>query len=207
MNQLIEHQMDAFEKNELAVGGIASVVPETKICRERVLELYADGELTLAQISALHQVSQSTITVWAKKDGQPARSRGRRALELPPCHLQEALRSLETRTYDQVASVLGVSKARVGYVVKRWRRWVEENHLRVGRERIKPIKTKELLQQREPKPHVLSFRLTKAQVDRLTRAVGDEPVKDRCSIHQLARTVVVRALREMAPQATQKAMP
>jgi hypothetical protein len=70
MHDTIQHQIDEVEKHEFLVeatpcaGGV-----DARSHRERVLELYARSDLTLAQISELHQVSKSTITVWAT---QPA---------------------------------------------------------------------------------------------------------------------------------------
>lgn len=200
MNHLIQHQLDTFEKPELVViEGPGAAIPDSKI-RQRVLELYARGDLTLAQISELHQVPKSTIVFWAKQDGQAARPRGRKALAIPPLTVQQALRSLETQTYAQLASKLEVSKARVGHMVTRWRDWIEENSLRIGRGRFQLANTKEPQKRLEPKPHVLSFRLTEAQVDELASAVDDQSVNHRRSIHQLARCLVISALREMAPQ-------
>jgi hypothetical protein len=59
---------------------------------------------------------------------------------------------------------------------------------------------KEPPMRREPKLHVLSFRLTEAQVDRLASFVADRSADRRHSIHQLARSVVVGALGQMTPQ-------
>jgi hypothetical protein len=121
-------------------------------------------------------------------------------LEVPTEKQQRILRWLEAHTYQEVASKLGVSKTYVGHLAQRWCEWIKKNSLRIGRSRIKPVKTKEPRQGREPKRHVLSFRLTGAQVDRLISTVGDEPLKKRCSIHQIARSVLVMAVSGMAPR-------
>ena len=201
MTELIQHQMDTIEKSELVANEtLPAAMSDAQTGRARALALYARGDLTIAQIAGLHHVSKSTIVVWAKQDGLAARTRGRRPLAVPTLRVQQVLRSMETQTYKQLASRFGVSKARVGQMVDRWRHWIEENSLRIGRSRIEPETMKEPPMRREPKLRVLSFRLTEAQVDRLASFVADRSADRRRSIHQLARSVVVGALGKMTPQ-------
>jgi predicted XRE-type DNA-binding protein len=162
--------------------------------RRRLLELYGNSDITLAEIAASGGVSQSTVSLWAKQSGLPLRGRGRNALKVPTEDQRQILRWLETQTFQQVASKLCVSKAYIGHLVQRWCDWIRENNLRIGRDRKKTSRPKEPRLPRDPKVFVLSFRLTAAQLNQLTYARSRARRSDHPSLHRFARSVLMRAL-------------
>ncbi len=195
MRTLIKQQLDTIVKHEDSrFEAAAATLQGRQRLRKRVLGFYSAGDLTLVQISKMHGVPPPTITVWAKQEGLPPRKRGRRIMAVPCLQMQQALRSLETQTYEQLASKLWVSRARVGQVVSRWRPWIKDNNLRIGRDRIKPRKLPQLRQRREPKVSVVSFRLTEQQVKKLVNSPSPKPPTNVRSIHQLARALLLRTL-------------
>jgi hypothetical protein len=161
-----------------------------------VIEYLDFPERSVKLIAANHGLTPVTLIHQARNAGVPGRRRGRKMLAVPPLDLQAAIRSLETQSYEQLAYKLGVSKARVGKVVDRWRDWIKENKLRIGRDRVKPRESPQVRQRREPKVSVLSFRLTESQVKELMKSTDCQPFNKRQSIHQVARSILFHRMGE-----------
>jgi transposase len=195
MRRTIEHQLDKSGKPEMnGAPPPMRTGARSGDHRKKVLKLYVAGDLTLGQISESHQVPISTITSWAKHGGIPLRGRGRRPLLLPSAEDQQQLRSLETKTYAELASELGVTRARVGSKVKRWRWWITENGLRIGWDRRKPRTPSKVRKRDEPKAFVLSFRLDQSQMSELKHAWCNSSSMGGVSLPSFARWLLIQTV-------------
>jgi transposase-like protein len=78
---------------------------------------------SVTAIAEKHGVSPSTLTVWAKKAKVKLRGRGRERQRQPSARTREILELTETLTLEDVGARFGMSKQRVGKIVKRWKDW------------------------------------------------------------------------------------
>lgn len=74
-------------------------------------------------IAKRHGVSTATLTVWATNAGIALRSRGVRKRDEPTARQRQILELAAIYPYEKVGQRFGVTKARVGALVKRWKRW------------------------------------------------------------------------------------
>lgn len=87
------------------------------------LKEYVNTDTPTIEIAERYKVSPSTLTVWAKKAGIKLRGRGRDKMRQPDARTREILETAETLTLDETGKRFGISKARVGKIVKRWANW------------------------------------------------------------------------------------
>ena len=78
-------------------------------------------ELYTSTIAKKHGISTATITVWATNAGIKLRSRGLHKLDAPTARQREIIELAKILPYDKVGERFGISKARVGAIVKRWK--------------------------------------------------------------------------------------
>jgi hypothetical protein len=114
--------------------------------------------------------------------------RGRRALDVPSERHLSILRALSAQTYEQVASTRGISRQRVGQIVKRWKRFLPDRTLRSQKNALSES-TAELRVKKEKRVHVVSFRLTDAEFQLLQLRYPEMKSPDRA-----ARGIVTRFL-------------
>jgi hypothetical protein len=80
-------------------------------------------ELFTKDIAERYGISTATLTVWATNAGITLRSRGLHKLDVPTVRQREILELAALHSYEKVGEQFGISKARVGAVVKRWKGW------------------------------------------------------------------------------------
>jgi hypothetical protein len=78
-------------------------------------------EMYTSTIAKKHKISTATITVWATNAGIPLRSRGLHKMDAPTPRHKEILELAKILPYEQVGDRFGITKARVGAIVKRWK--------------------------------------------------------------------------------------
>jgi hypothetical protein len=78
-------------------------------------------EMYTSTIAKKHKISTATITVWATNAGIPLRSRGLHKMDAPTVRQKEILELAKILPYEQVGDRYGITKARVGAIVKRWK--------------------------------------------------------------------------------------
>lgn len=100
----------------------------------------------------------------AKPKSQPRlRKRGRPAAEVPSQRNLHILLEARARTYEEVGAAHGVSKQRVGQVVRRWKQYVPVPPA-PKRTAVKMRKKDEVAEKKEKRIYVVSFRLTPAEM-------------------------------------------
>jgi len=83
---------------------------------------YVDQPETYTKaIADKYGISTATLTVWATNAGIPLRSRGLHKLDMPTVRQRQILEMAALYSYEKVGEQFGVSKARVGAIVKRWK--------------------------------------------------------------------------------------
>lgn len=88
------------------------------------LKDYVNSPTTpVTTIAEKHGVSPSTLTVWARKAKIKLRGRGRERQRQPNAKTREILELAQTLTLEDVGKRFGMSKQRVGKIVKRWKGW------------------------------------------------------------------------------------
>lgn len=91
------------------------------------------------------------------------KKRGRTAAARPHKRHIEILRAIRTQTYEKVGDAFGVSRQRVGQIVRRWKQYSPVRPLRMPSEKcadLLPVK-------KENRIHIVSFRLTESEVESL----------------------------------------
>jgi hypothetical protein len=134
-----------------------------------------------APIVKAEEPKAKVICEWVNKKGRPASSR-------PDERLLQILRATRTQTYEQVGAVFGISRQRVGQIIRRWKQYSPVRALRpkksVLRERARTMPVK-----KENRVHVVSFRLTDAEFQLLQLRYPEMKSPDRA-----ARGIVTRFL-------------
>lgn len=82
-------------------------------------------DMYTSTIAKKHSISTATITVWATNAGITLRSRGLHKLEEPTVRQREIIELAKILPYEKVGKRFGISKARVGAIMKRWKDFVE----------------------------------------------------------------------------------
>jgi hypothetical protein len=94
--------------------------------------------------------------------------RGRRAATIPNRHHLEVMEATKNHTYEEVATQHGISRQRVGQIVRRWKHLLPVRRLpfrkSVGGSVIEEIPKRK---KKENRIHVLSFRLTSGEMQSL----------------------------------------
>lgn len=80
-------------------------------------------ELFTKDIAEKYGISTATLTVWAAHAGITLRSRGLHKQDMPTVRQRQILEMAALYSYEKVGEHFGISKARVGAVVKRWKGW------------------------------------------------------------------------------------
>lgn len=151
------------------------LIPEAAMC------LYSEGELRLVEIAERYGVSPSAISMRAKQLGLKPRARGRWRLGAPVGKQQQVLTLLAQNTQASVARRLGVTRQRIHQIVRRWPSHVSKQHV----EDIEVVPP-----QREPHPHVISFRLSTKANTSLKWARKSLGLSALASRNQVARAIV-----------------
>lgn len=119
----------------------------------------------------------------------PAESRrGRRAAANPSAKHLEILAATRTKTYEQVGAVFGMSRQRVGQIIRRWKVHLPVRPLRVP-EKISKERANLLPVEKENRIHIVSFRLTELEVELLRIRYPEAK-----SIDRAARGIVTKFL-------------
>lgn len=99
------------------------IVRSDMVIRAALLDYVNHPEEFTKDIAKRHGVSAATLTVWATNAGIPLRSRGVRKRDQPTARQREILELAAIYPYEKVGQRFGVTKARVGALVKRWKHW------------------------------------------------------------------------------------
>jgi transposase len=161
---------------------------------EPLLAMYKDPEKTTAEIAACFGIHPSSVTNVAKRAGLPLRGRGGRPRSEPLPAVQAILSEAWTTTYAEAAARLGLSKQRVGQLVKRWEAWAVAQF---GPRKIKPDETAEEQVQRSAdpiRPHIITFRVTDSELTKLAAQSGSGAESWARSPHSAARFLLLRLL-------------
>jgi len=111
----------------------------------------------------------------------PVKSRrGRRAAANPTAEHLQILAATRTRTYEQVGSEFGISRQRVGQIMRRWKKYSPVRPLRM-QEKPSKKRVDKLPVEKENRIHVVSFRLTESEVELLKARYPDAKSVDRAA--------------------------
>jgi hypothetical protein len=111
-----------------------------------------------------HQRAQKCNSITSGES--ETKRRGRRAAERPSGKHLEILAATRTQTYGQVGSTFGVSRQRVGQVVRRWKQYSPVRPL-PSREVNSIKKANHSKIKKENSIHIVCFRLTDSEVQSL----------------------------------------
>ena len=156
--------------------------------------MYRSGQATSKEIAQRFHVSPATLTVWARKSRVPLRGRGRRAGVEPSAAIQLILLEAWTGSYAAAGVRFGVTKQRVGQLVKRWRAWAVAQF---GQRKTRHHKTDQGQEQRAiapVRPHVISFRIADSELTKLLAEGGTGSGPWARSPHSVARSCLLRFL-------------
>jgi transposase-like protein len=183
------------QKKRSRITGRGCRLREAK--RDAILRMYLDQRNTISRIARRFEVSNASVTNAAKRAGLTLRIRGRRRQTCPPPEIQEMLLEAWTASYENVARRFGLTRQRVGQVVKRWRDWALTEF---GQRALKtPVKTHEPEKRRRvASPHVISFRVPNAVFSLLLARSVQEP--NNSSPHEAARSILLETVSDHFPQ-------
>ena len=116
------------------------------------------------------------------------KKRGRKAAKVPSSRHFEILLATKTQTYEQVGAAHDISRQRVGQIAQRWKEYLPVRPLQ-SREVIKNGCGDQPPRKKEKRIHIVSFRLTEAEVELLQHRYPEAKSVDRA-----ARGVMTRAL-------------
>jgi transposase len=153
------------------------------------IQEYQSGQFSNQALAARHAVSLSTIYYWIRRSGAARKPRGARPLQEPtPTHRRMIELSAEL-TCREIAQRVGVSPQRVRQVLKRWQ------HLRPLRLKpTKPIAAPRPPKRRELRDHIITFRLTEEQTDRVQATLMSCGLANRVSNGAACRAVLLAAI-------------
>ena len=133
-----------------------------------------------APIVKVEEPKAKVIREWANKKGRPASARPDER------HLQ-ILRATRTQTYEQVGAAFGISRQRVGQIIRRWKQYSPVRALRPKKNVVR--QPEHTCEKKENRVHVLSFRLTDTEYESLKLRYPEMKSADRA-----ARGIVTRFL-------------
>jgi hypothetical protein len=124
----------------------------------------------------------------AKANCERERKRGRPAISRPNQKHLEILRATRMQTYEQVGAAFGISRQRVGQIIRRWKQY---SPVRLLRSQKNPLlePAAGLRVKKENRVHIVSFRLTDAEFQLLQLRYPEMKSADRA-----ARGIVTRFL-------------
>lgn len=124
----------------------------------------------------------------AKANCEREHKRGRPKISLPNQKHLEILRATRTQTYEQVGAAFGISRQRVGQIIRRWKRY---SPIRLVRSQKNPLLEPAvgLRVKKENRVHIVSFRLTDSEFQMLRLRYPEMKSADRA-----ARGIVTRFL-------------
>jgi len=114
--------------------------------------------------------------------------RGRKPASVPDGRHMAILQAIKTQTYAQVGAAHGISRQRVGKIVQRWKAYLPVRSLHVW-EAIKNGCGDQPPSKKENRIHVISFRLTTAEVQLLRARYPEMKSED-----QAARGIITKFL-------------
>ena len=117
-----------------------------------------------------------------------SQKRGRKPASVPSRRLLEIIKATKTQTYAQISAKHKISRQRVGKIVRRWREYLPVRPLQ-SREAIKNGCGDQPPKKKETRIHVISFRLTAAEVQLLRARYPEMKSEDRA-----ARGIVTKFL-------------
>ena len=106
---------------------------------------------------------RNIILAKINEHGRRQERRGRKKATSPSLRHLEILKATKTSTYEQVGASYGISKQRVGYIAQRWWEYLPVRSLPT-REVVKNNCGEQTPRKSENRNHVISFRLTGAEV-------------------------------------------
>ena len=122
------------------------------------------------------------------KNDAIVKKRGRVAAAQPHKRHFEILRAIRTQTYEKVGDAFGVSRQRVGQIVRRWKQYSPVRPLPAPK-RLSKERADLLPVEKENRIHVVSFRLTESEVELLRIRYPEMK-----SIDRAARKIVTKFL-------------
>ena len=121
------------------------------------------------------------------KSGLVRRKRGRPPAVVPSRRNLEIVLATQTKTYEEVGASHGLSKQRVSKIAQRWKAYLPVPT--PPTRQLPPTDVVVATAKRESRPHVISFRLTEAEM---------RPLRSRCagmkSLNQVAREILLKVL-------------
>lgn len=78
-------------------------------------------EMFTSAIAKKHRTCTATLTVWATRAGLKLRSRGLHKMDAPTARQKDIIEQAKILPYEVVGKRFGMTKARVGAIVKRWK--------------------------------------------------------------------------------------
>lgn len=103
------------------------IIHSDTVVRQALADYVNHPEYMTKDIAKKYGVSPATLTVWAEKAGIPLRIRGVKKLDEPTAQQKEILELASIYPYEQVATNYGITRARVGAIVKRWKNWIRRD--------------------------------------------------------------------------------
>jgi len=99
------------------------IVHPDSVVKAALSDYVNQPNLFTKDIAEKYGVSTATLTVWATNAGIALRSRGLHKLDVPTARQRQILELAAIYSYEKVGKRFGISKARVGAIVKRWKGW------------------------------------------------------------------------------------
>jgi hypothetical protein len=161
---------------------------------EPAMQLYAKGQMRVADIAKRYHVSSATISIHAKKLGLPRKRRGRWRSGRPSAKQQAILAQLKESSGAEVGRRNKISRQRVHQIAKRWNN--DKANLRPGE--VTKVSSKVVATIEGRRIHVISFRLTSDEVSAFLTTRKGTNASRSASPNQVARAVVTKFLDDKA---------
>jgi len=114
--------------------------------------------------------------------------RGRKPAASPGSLHSKILSATKNQTYEEIAAAHGVSRQRIGQIIRRWKQYLPVRMLR-PKKNVTHHQAERTSVKKENRVHVVSFRLTDAEFQLLRRRYPEMKSADRA-----ARGIVTRFL-------------
>jgi transposase-like protein len=156
---------------------------------EIAVQDYLSGRFNIQALAVRHGVSSSTIYHWIRRHGAPRRPRGRQRLEKPSPRHHQIIKLSAALPCGEIARRFGVSRQCVHQVLARWAHLLPK-----GPQSAKLAVVAKSRTRRERKQHIITFRLTTPQTDRVRATLISCGLGNRVSNGAACRAVLLAAI-------------
>lgn len=176
-----------------------SAPPESSI-PPAVAEYRDFPERPVKLIASKHGLPAAALIHQARKAQLPGRKRGRRYQIQPSAEQRKMIEMYRTKTGRLIAQEFGISPQRVYQILRRWKHLLPERSCTTWAVDTQPP----IRRERERKETIVSFRLTKRQIDRVKELLRGLSVSPHVSDSKACHVVFVAMIGGYSDSATSK---